>query len=85
MTNLPTIAELRRTALDAIAMARGLSPHDQLAPLWVVLRVREAAERLVILDRDAAALPDPAERDAARRAAEDVRRAFALLTRPAAP
>jgi hypothetical protein len=76
VTNLSTIAELRRTALDAIVAVRGLFPDDQLAPLWATLRRKEVADCLAILDRDAAALSDPAEREVARRAAEEVRDAL---------
>lgn len=76
MTNLPIIAELRRTALDTIATLHALSPTDQLAPVWAVLRGREVVDRLAILDRDAAALLCPKEREAARRAAEEVRDAL---------
>lgn len=61
ISNLPTIATLR-----------GLSPHDQLAPFWAAVRRREMEDCLAILDRDAAALPCRAEREMARRAAEEV-------------
>lgn len=76
MTHLTTIATLRQTALNAIATTRGLCPDDQLAPLWTTLRRREVADCLAILDRDAAALPCPEARKAARRAAEEVRAAL---------
>ncbi len=73
MNNLLTIAALRQTALDALAGLRGLSPRDQLAPLWAAVRQKEVGDCLTILDRDAATLPSPKEREAARRAAVEVR------------
>ena len=73
MSNLPTITKLRQTALDALAMVRALPPHDQLAPLWVEARQQEVKDCLTILDRDAATLPCSKEREAAYRAAEEVR------------
>ena len=73
MNNLPTIAALRQTALDAHAKLCGLSPHDQLAPLWSLVRWKEVEDCLTILDRDAATLPCPEEREAACRAAAEVR------------
>lgn len=75
MSNLPTITKLRQTALKALTALRGLSPHDQLTPLWAVVRCQEVKDRLAILDQYAVVLLCPAEREAARRAAEEVRAA----------
>ena len=74
MNNLPTIAMLHQRALDAVAALRGLSPHDQLAPLWAELRRQEVGDCLTILNRDAATLTCPKEREAARHAATEVRK-----------
>ena len=55
------------------AVLRGLSPHDQLTPLRAVVRCQEMKDHLAILDQYAVALPCPAEREVARRAAGEVR------------
>ncbi|MDN3563532.1 hypothetical protein ACFQY5_39605 [Paeniroseomonas aquatica] len=85
MTHITTIATLRQAALNAIATTRSLCPDDQLASLWTTLRRKEVADCLAILNRDAAALPDPAEREAARRAAEEVRDALGAPHPSASP
>ena len=73
MSNLPTVIELRRTALYALTVLRGLSPHGQLTPLWAAMRRQEVKDQLAILDQYGVALPCPTEREAARHAAEEVR------------
>lgn len=73
MSNLPTVIELHRAALNALTVLRGLSPHNRLTPLWAAMRRQEVKDQLAILDQYAAALPCPTEREAARHAAEEVR------------
>ena len=73
MSNLPTVIELRRTALYALTVLRGLSPHDQLTPLWAAIRRHEVGDQLAILDQYAVAPPCPTAREAARHAAEEAR------------
>ena len=51
MSNLPTITELRRTALESLTMLRDLSLHDQLTPLWALVRCQEVEDHLAILNQ----------------------------------
>lgn len=76
MTNLHAIADLRRTALHNLTALHGLPAAPMLRAVLGDFHEQQATACLAALDRDAAALPDLAEREAARRAAEEVRDAL---------
>lgn len=73
MSNLSTIAELHRTALYDRAALCSLPTDPLLRGVLREFHAQQVRECLAALDRHAASLPCMEEREAARRAAKDVR------------